>query len=154
MNSITKTQKKSKPELKIEYSRGDDGAPVLVSITDARGRCSDYWCERIPSDWGVALCMRKMWDGRAKDFGQETYDVCLDLVSWVHECDCPHYARTGENCRHIRAAIKLLDDGVLTLPPRPIVERREPEYVEEMPDSYCSTCGCQQAAHVAGFCPA
>ena len=157
MTSITKTQKKRKSELTIEYSRGDDGAPVHVSITAPGDKqSSDYWVELIPADFGIGLKFKKVWNGRTKDFDFTEYDVNIDTLSWCHTCECRGHLKTGENCRHIRAAIKLLDDGVLTLPPRPIVDRREPEYVEEVPEATCRMCGCLQSWHGGEnneFCP-
>lgn len=102
-------------KIKIEVSRAEPGMPVFVSITDERGNQSDYWVERIPADFGIGVQFRKIWDGRSKDFDHRTYEVNLDTVSWLHECDCMAHASYGR-CRHVSAAIALLDEGMLALP--------------------------------------
>lgn len=156
MTSITKKPAKSKPELKIEYSRADPGMPVHVSITAPGDKqSSDYWIELIPADFGIGLRFKKVWNGKTRDFDFAEYDVNIDTVSWLHTCECRHFLKTGQPCRHQKAALRLLDDGVLTLPPRPVVERREPEYVEEVPEATCHMCGHMQSAHGGGgeFCP-
>jgi hypothetical protein len=144
--------------LTIEFSRAEPGAPVLVNITDAHGQ-SDYWVDRLPSDWGVAARFRKIWCGRASDFDSAVYDVLLDTRCWLHTCECQGHLRHGTDCRHIRAAVKLFDAGLLVQPPRPEHAPERPARMEPVPvaaagqachcfecgrpsdDFYCDRCG-------------
>src|SRR4051794_36418411 len=56
-----------KSELAISISHAEPGMPILVNITCDRKQ-SDYWAEHIPTDSGIGVRFRKIWDGRAKDF--------------------------------------------------------------------------------------
>ena len=59
MNSIPSAPKQRKPDLTIEFCHAEPGAPIFVSITSGKAQ-SDYWCERIPSDFGVGVRFRKI----------------------------------------------------------------------------------------------
>lgn len=125
-----------KSELTIEASPAEPGAPIFVSIT-SKGQQSDYWCERIPADFGVGVRFRKIWDGKAKDFAEEVYDVSLDTVSHCHSCECLGFLRWGY-CRHVDAAIQLFDAGRLVLAPRP---EHAPEKPSRVVNPCCFLCG-------------
>jgi hypothetical protein len=95
---------------------------VFVSIA-IDGKRSDYWFERIRSEFGIAVHVSKIWDGRSNDFASEEYDVLLD--GQHGQCECLGFLRWG-HCRHVDAGRQLLAEGKLTLLPRP-------EHVEEKP---------------------
>lgn len=124
MNSSTPLRSKVKAKPTITAFDSPPGEPILVSVVDGR-RHSEYWAERIPSDWGVAVRFRKIWDGRSNDFADDVYYVLLDTVSHVHSCECKGFLRWN-HCRHVDAAIQLFDAGRLVFPPRP-------EHAEERP---------------------
>ncbi len=132
MKSLPCPQKQRKSELKIEFSSACPGLPVLAMITEGKHQ-SDYWLSPIPSAWGVACQLSKIWDGKTRDFATETHEVCLDLDNSVHECDCLGFCRYGY-CRHIDAAIKAFDEGLLKPSPRP-------EHACEVPAKAELTCG-------------
>jgi hypothetical protein len=131
MNTISSAPKQRKHELTIEFLPAEPGAPIFVSITQA-GRQSDYWFERIPADFGVGVRVRKIWDGKARDFAFEQYDVNLDLTSWLHTCECLGALRWGR-CKHIDAAVKLWDAGLLLPVPRPEHARERPAKQQPIP---------------------
>jgi hypothetical protein len=114
--------KARKGTLAIEFGSACPGLPILAMISDGKHQ-SDYWLSPIPSAWGVACQLAKMWDGRERDFSSEVHEVCLDLDNAVHECDCLGFNRYGY-CRHVDAAIKAFDEGLLKPSPRSEHSRR------------------------------
>ena len=105
-------------KIKLEVDAAPAGMPLFVSITDQHGQ-SDYWMERIPADFGIGVSVRKIWDGKSRDFAHESYDVNLDTVSWCHSCECWAHLRYGK-CRHVDCAVALMDQGLLSLPQVPV----------------------------------
>lgn len=113
--------------IKVEVSRAEPGMPLFVTILDEKDRRSDYWYERIPADFGVGIRVRKVWDGKAKDFDHQVYDLNLDMTCWIHSCECRGHLRRG-HCKHVDIAVRLWDEGLLLLPSE--AKRPEPAPAE------------------------
>jgi hypothetical protein len=105
-------------ELKVEFGSACPGLPLLVMITDERGRESDYWVSQLPSAWGVAARFQKMWDGARQDFADECYEAVVDPVEHFDSCECMGHLRHGD-CRHQKALRLAIDQGLLKPSPRP-----------------------------------
>jgi hypothetical protein len=88
-----------------------------------------YWCERIPSDFGIAVRFRKIGD-----LGEE-YTVLIEGKN--SSCGCQGFCRWN-HCKHVTAAIQMLEQGHLKPAPRP-------EHAHEIPakrvDPEPETCG-------------
>jgi hypothetical protein len=113
MSSATKSRQRvkavRKSELTIEVADVEPGMPFGIGFT-YDGKWSDYWVKYITTDFGVTAQFKKM--------SVETYHVDLDTVNQCHRCNCLVFLRFG-HCKHVEAAIHLLDAGRLLPAPRP-----------------------------------
>src|SRR5262245_7219355 len=109
MTSVSRPKKSLKPRRSIRLRQAPlDWPHGLLTITETRGSKAtetDYWIDRLPSDFGTAYRLRKF-----QDQGGEQYDVLLD--GRQSTCECLGHQRHG-HCKHVEGLQALVAAGQL-----------------------------------------
>src|SRR5262245_38597387 len=112
MTTIPPPRPRVKPERRIRLRQAPlDWTHGLLTITETRGRkttTTDYWIDRLPSDFGTAYRLQKFFDQ-----GGESYDVLLD--GRQSSCECLGFQRHG-HCKHVEGLQALVAAGQLDGP--------------------------------------
>src|SRR5262245_7443555 len=109
MATLPRSKSPLKPRRTIRLRQAPESwVHGLLTITEERGRkttTTDYWIDRLPSDFGTAYRLRKFLDQ-----GGESYDVLLD--GRHSTCECLGFQR-WHHCKHVEGLQALVASGQL-----------------------------------------
>jgi hypothetical protein len=105
---VTQARQRVKParsiRLVIPFDPSNPSGMAAVRITVGK-EAADYSLVRIPSDFGTAFEVGKVFGG-----GAEPYRVCLDGEHST--CDCKGHLKHG-HCKHVAGLLALQRRGLL-----------------------------------------
>jgi hypothetical protein len=106
MSTATRTRAPRQPRtVRLAVPPSPDNPFAIIVIT-ARGKSNDYCVKPLPSDFGRAFQVEKIFDPE-----EVTYHV--NLNGERSTCECKGHLRWGTVCKHIGALQTLVAKGKL-----------------------------------------